>query len=516
VCAVGLDSLIHLKVTMIRSLLLAGVLLTGSPGLAHAQNERQERIDALLPEIDRLFADAAAREHIPGVAYGIMVDGKLIHVRTLGVADVAHNTAVAGDTEFRIASMTKSFVAMAAMRLRDQGKLKLDDPVSKYLPEAAKLQLPTSDSRPITIANLMTMTTGLPEDNPWGDRQMGLDNVAITKLVGAGLSFSNAPDVAYEYSNLGYVMLGKLVSKVSGMRFQDYITRDILLPLGMTHTRWEYSKTPPGKLALGYQWVHGKWELEPILHDGDAAAMGGLITTVEDLGRYMAFHLDAWPARNSPERGPLRRASVREMQQPRSVAGFNAGAVSLVDQKPNPSVTFYAYGLRWNRDARGTVMVSHTGGLPGYGSIYQFAPDYGIGVIAFSNLRYGNVYKPTADAMDILVQRGAREANPVAVSPILAKRQAQLVELIQHWDPALGEATLADNFFLDRSRADWITESKTQLDDIGKIVSIGPMKALNQLRGSFELSGDKGKRLVVFTMSPERDPKVQFLRISKP
>lgn len=499
---------------MKRSLILACALLASS--LVHAQADRKERIQALFPELDKLYADAAATNHIPGVAYAVLVDGKLVHMRTLGLADVEHNTPVAGDTEFRIASMTKSFVAMAALKLRDQGKLRLDDPVGRYLPEAARLTLPTSDSRPLTIRNLMTMSTGLPEDNPWGDRQMHLDNAAIAKLVGGGLSFSNAPDVAFEYSNLGFVMLGKLVGKVAGMRFQDYITKEILLPLGMTHTRWEYSQTPPGKLALGYQWVHERWETEPILHDGDAAAMGGLITTIDDFARYTAFHLDAWPARSAPETGPLRRASVREMQQPRIFSGFAAEAMSSDGKTANPVVGFYAYGLNWARDARGTVTVQHTGGLPGYGSSFRFAPDYGIGVIAFSNLRYGPIYSATNKALDMLVQRGAQAPTPVAVSAILATRQAQVVALIQQWDASLGDTILAENFFLDRSRADWIAESNSKLGEIGKIVTVGPIKAQNALRGSFPLTGEKGTLNVTFTMSPEKDPKVQFLRLAKP
>ena len=83
---------------------------------------------------------------------------------------------------------------------------------------------------------------------------MAVPNARLEKLVGAGLSFSNAPGHTMEYSNLGYILLGKVVTKVSGMRFQDYVTRQILQPLGMHNTRWEYTQAAPGKLALGYRW----------------------------------------------------------------------------------------------------------------------------------------------------------------------------------------------------------------------------------------------------------------------
>jgi CubicO group peptidase (beta-lactamase class C family) len=495
-------------------LLLAAASALTLPALAQtADPGRAGRVAALLPEIDKMYAELADQEHLPGLVVGVVLDGKLIHTRAFGMANLERKVAVSTSTEFRIASMTKSFVAMAALKLRDQGKLGLDDAAANYLPELRKARLPTSDSPPLTIRQLMTMSTGLPEDNPWGDRQMDRDNAAIERIVGAGLSFSNAPDQGYEYSNLGYILLGKIVSKVSGVRFQDYITRQILLPLGMNSTRWEYSRAAPDRLALGYHWHHGAWQLEPMLHDGDGAAMGGLITTMDDFARYVAFHLDAWPARNEPDSGPVRRSSVREMQQPRVFISMSPKATPADATPPNPKAVFYGYGLNWSRDSHDVVVVGHSGGLPGFGSQYRFAPQHGIGVIAFSNLRYAPVYNPTTTVLNTLIERARLAPREVAVSAILATRQRQVAALIQSWDPALGDAVTADNFFLDRSRTDWIDEARKQLATIGKVTSVGPLKAENQLRGSFPLVGERGTLAVSFTLTPEREPKVQYLDI---
>lgn len=486
-----------------------------APAQAPAQAaSRAERVAALLPEIDTMYAELAAKEHLPGLVYGVVLDGKLVHARALGLADVGRKIPATSASEFRIASMTKSFVALAALKLRDAGKLRLDDPVADYLPELRRVQLPTLDSPALTIRHLMTMTTGLPEDNPWGDRQMAAANASLEQLIGAGLSFSNAPGHSFEYSNLGYIMLGKVVSKVSGMRFQDYVTHQILRPLGMHATRWEYTQAAPGKLALGYRWERDHWEREPILPDGDGAAMGGLITTTDDFARYVAFHLDAWPARNDPEREPLRRASVREMQQPQAFEALGAKATLLDGKTPNPRVHFYGYGLDWTRDSRDVVTVGHSGGLPGFGSQYRFAPDYGVGVFAFTNLRYGPVYGPTNKALSMLVERADLGPRPVAISPILATRHLQVAQLLQSWDASLGDAIVADNFFLDRARADWIAHARDQLAPIGKIVSVGPVKAENALRGSFPLHGERGTVTVAFTLTPEREPKVQELELT--
>lgn len=493
--------------------------LSGTVAVAnsHAQApapDRAQRVAALLPEIDKMYADLAVQEHLPGLVYGVVLDGKLVHIRSLGLADVERKIPATDSTEFRIASMSKSFVAMAALKLRDEGKLRLDDPVSGYLPEVRRVALPTTDSPALTVRHLMTMTAGLPEDNPWGDRQMAISNARIEQLVGEGLSFSNAPGQTFEYSNLGYIMLGKVVSKASGMRFQDYVTREILRPLAMHNTRWEYTQARTGKLALGYRWDRDHWEAEPILPDGDGAAMGGLITTADDFARYIAFHLDAWPARSDADRGPLRRASVREMHLPQVFAGLSAKATMTDGKTPNPRVGFYSYGLNVLRDSRDVVTVGHGGGLPGFGSQYYFSPDHAVGVFAFTNLRYGPVYGRTGKALSMLVERADLGPRPIAVSPILAKRYSQVAQLVQSWDAQLGKTIVAENFFLDRSREDWMAHAREKLEPIGKITSVGPIDAENALRGSFALIGERGKVNVQFTLTPEHEPKVQEIELT--
>jgi len=475
--------------------------------------ERRQRVEAVLPEIDKLFHDLAAAEHLPGLVYGVVLDGELIHSRGVGFANLERKIPAANDTRFRIASMTKSFVALAVLRLRDQGKLALDDPVEKYLPEFHGVGLPTADSPAITIRNLMTMSTGLPEDNPWGDRQMAITEEAVKAFVRRGLSFSNPPGQAYEYSNLGFVLLGKIVSKVAGMRFQDYITRNILRPLGMKDTEWEFARVPADKLALGYRREHGAWKLEPMLPDGAGAAMGGLITTLDDFARYVVFHLNAWPARDDVDSGPVRRSTVREMHQPRIFSGA-APFVTLLDGKtPNPSMSFYGYGLGWSRDSHGVVRISHSGGLPGFGSIYRFCPDYGVGVIAFANLRYAPVYAPANQALSILLEHAKLPPRAIIASPILLERQRQVTELIQTWDAGLASAITAENFFLDRSREDWIEQTREKFSQLGKVVSMGPIAPENQLRGTFSIIAERGKLEVKFTLSPEAVPKVQELEL---
>ena len=227
------------------------------------------------------------------------------------------NAPVDADTVFRIASMTKSFTAMAILQLRDEGKLSLDDPAERYVPELKTLRYPTSDSPRITIRHLLTHSAGFPEDNPWGDQQLSETEESLT------------PDAARRHSVFDRTGHGLRVlelrlrhsrahrrQRVSRQPYDDYVTKNILQPLGMTSTTLHADRVPKGRLAVGYRWEDERWKEEPALPHGSFGSMGGMLTTIRDLSRYVALLLDAWPPRDGPERGPLRRASLREMQQP--------------------------------------------------------------------------------------------------------------------------------------------------------------------------------------------------------
>ncbi|MEQ1842908.1 MAG: serine hydrolase, partial [Verrucomicrobiales bacterium] len=361
--------------------------------------------------------------------------------------------------------------------------------------------------------NLMTMTTGLPEDNPWGDRQLEISQVALRKFVRDGLSFSNPPGQEYEYSNLGYVLLGQVISKASGMPFQNYINTRLLRPLGMTNTWWEFTDVPPDTLAQGYRWENNAWITEPILHDGEGAACGGLITTLNDFAKYMRFHLDAWPARDGTDSGPVRRATVREMHQPFVVSRMSADTL-LDGVTPNPSVGFYGNGLGWSIDSRKIVTLAHTGGLPGYGSHFRFLPDYGVGVYAFANRTYAPAGRACIKAMNLLIEHAELKPRSIIASSVLQRRARQVVEMITYWDPKLEAQIVAENFFLDQSREDRMALSRDVLRGAGKILSIQPVIPENQLRGTFRMIGEKGHIDVHFTLTPEKNPTVQQLDLT--
>ncbi len=140
-------------------------------------------IKSIAPQIHAMITEHAKERNIPGVAYGIVVDTNLVVASATGLLDISKELPATTSSAFRIASMSKSFTAMAIMKLRDEGKLSLSDPVAKYIPEMGGLEYLTADSPDIDIENLMTMTAGFPEDNPWGDRQLDESDQMLINLV---------------------------------------------------------------------------------------------------------------------------------------------------------------------------------------------------------------------------------------------------------------------------------------------------------------------------------------------
>lgn len=145
--------------------------MTGSlPRPQFADPDRARKLAAAFPEVERLFTAWVKQRHMPGAVVGILIDGELAWVKTAGVREIDSHASVTPDTVFRIASMTKSFTALAILKLRDEGKLSLDDPIARYVQAAADLPYPTKDSPLLTIRHLLTHSEGFPEDNPWGDQ----------------------------------------------------------------------------------------------------------------------------------------------------------------------------------------------------------------------------------------------------------------------------------------------------------------------------------------------------------
>ncbi len=291
----------------LNSVFLAGLLLsTAAPAVAQTTAAPAQSLEQLAPEIDALFAKFQADAHVPGLVYGVIKDGKLAYVKGAGVQNLAEKRAVTPDTLFRIASMTKAFTALSILKLRDDGKLLLDDLAEKHVPEMEGWRYPTADSPRIRVRDLLQHVGGFVTDDPWGDRQQVLPEAEFTKMIKAGVPFSRTPQMAHEYSNLGYALLGRIVTNVSGMPYRRYVEKTLLKPLGMTASGFEVTDAPKERRAIGYRWENDAWAEEPTMKDGAFNAMGGLQVSANDYAKWVAFLLSAWPPRDGADNGPVK------------------------------------------------------------------------------------------------------------------------------------------------------------------------------------------------------------------
>jgi CubicO group peptidase (beta-lactamase class C family) len=242
--------------------------------------------------------------------------------------------------------------------------------------------------------------------------------------------------------------------------------------------------------------------------------MGGMLTTIDDFGKYMALHLSAWPPRSEKESPVLKRSSLREMHQPWNFNTLNA-RYSYPSGQPCPTAFAYGYGLRWTRDCDGRVAVGHSGGLPGFGSNWQILPEYGVGVVCFSNVTYAPTTAINTQVLDTLVAMAGLKPRQGKASSILRQRQQQLAQLLPHWKDAEAAGIFAENFFLDYFTDALRKEATALFEKAGRIVLISEIKPENGLRGSFTLVGERQDIEVSFTLTPEAVPLIQEYSIKE-
>jgi CubicO group peptidase (beta-lactamase class C family) len=471
-----------------------------SPALA------QSAIEASLPELRRGFADWALDQHVPGLVWGVVVDGRLVHVEGVGVQDLVARAPVTGETRFRIASMSKAFTAYGILALRDAGKLRLEDAAAAHVPEMAGW------GAGITVADLMHHTAGFVTDDPWGDRQQVRTEAEFTAMLKAGVPFQAAPGTRYEYSNFGYATLGRVIGNVSGRGYQRFIGDTVFTPLGMGATTYEVGDVPRARLALGYRWENGVWSLEPEMKDGAFGAMGGVVTTANDYAKWVAHLLSGWPPAPAKAGG----AKGKRLRDMRVGGGFvHARGRPGKDAPDCRAGMIYAAGLVTGQDCLlGTVMF-HSGGYPGYGSHMLLLPDAGVGIFAFSNRTYAAPLPPVWDAAGVLQGAGVLKARAVPVSAMLAEGYAAAGRI---WAAGRvdGEAPrLAENFLMDRSTANWNAELAKLKAESGDCDTSAPIVASGAMAGQFQWRCATGRVGGQLLLAPTGTVQIQALRLAR-
>jgi len=314
-------------------------------------------ISAEADKIDDYVSARMRQLHIPGLSLAIVRDGRITKAQGYGFANLELRAQATKETVYEIGSNTKQFTAAAIMMLIEQGKIHLEDSITKYLPEAPEAWYD------ITIRHLLSHTSGIQ------------NHVAVPHWLDVfktDLSFQTSPardallkmffklplefrrGDTWAYDNTGYYLLGIIIEKASGKSYWQFLDERMFKPLGMTATRNTDPQSLVPSRASGYEWKNDHFENRPILLPTMAFSAGGLLSTVEDIVK--------WDAALSSER-LLTKASLNKMW---TATLTNDGADAP-----------FNYGFGWFVDSyHGHRLVQHSGGTPGFSSaIYRFIDD---------------------------------------------------------------------------------------------------------------------------------------------
>lgn len=454
-----------------------------------------EPVLALEPLISEVAQQFRSEFTLDSVLWGVIVDGSLVMSGNAG----GHYDL---STRYRIASMTKSFTAAAVLSLRDEGILALDTPVAHYAPELAAISENTAGQQ-VSLRHLLSMSSGIATDDPWADRHLDISDSEIREIYELGVEFAFPTGTHFEYSNLGYAIIGSVVHRLTGRRLRDIVDERLLIPLNMSATTWDqpapHTWASPTRIQDG---VNIPDELEP-LPDGNIAPMGGLWSTVEDLARWISW-LDQANQGLETQTGRLSVTSRREMQTMHTYAG-----VTTLDGDVAP--TGYGYGLMMRDDADLGMIISHSGGLPGYGSNMRWLPGRGVGVVAVSNTTYAPMSILTQRILKIFQAASLISPAFVEVSPLLHARAGELVMLINHWNNDVAHDIFADNVDLDESLARREQAARVLLDTCGHLI-IESIVATSRAAGTIHVRGPLGEKKIEFQLAPIRSGPIQWYR----
>lgn len=467
---------------------------------------------AHIDDIAQSFSEHHARGASPSVVWALFDRTSLVRADARGTL---HDGSIPGpDTAYRIASCTKSFTAAAILALRDEGRVGLDSPITQFVPAFSSATLPTVDSPVPTVRMLLTMSAGLPTDDPWGDRQESISDADLDALLRRGLSFDSVPGTRFAYSNLGYALLGRVVTQASGIDYRDFIAQRFLDPLGLQQTGFDSTVAARGGVAAGARWLDGSWDYLKFSGPGAFSPIGGLFSTLTDLSTWAQWLASAFEPRSESEHtdAVLSRSSRREMQQ---LHRFTP------DLPSHPGG--YGFGLFVQHYPDGETVVSHSGGYPGFSAHMRWSTRSGHGIVAFENATYSRVSAPTTEAFDRVLVGQRPSAHPTAAQSIVwpATRSAQdaITALVNDWHDDPNHLLFAENVELDEPFTHRHATLTAAIAVIGGLVTGGRSDSTDESSGTpshlvWFLPGHAGRLRIEIQLTPENPPRVQTLKFS--
>jgi D-alanyl-D-alanine carboxypeptidase len=421
-----LDSASHLINHMMRSSRLALVALLAALPSASAQRSTITR-DAYRPRADSLVYIYLAESRAPSASFAVIRGNDTLAYGAHGLADVDAWRAPTTTTIYEIGSNTKQFTSAAIMRLVEQGRVKMDDDLSKYVP-----QFPLHGHK-VSIHQLLNHTSGIHSytsspawQKTWGDV---LSPDAVVNFVAAD-TFDFEPGTAYRYNNTGYVLLGMVIEKASGQKYAKYLEEQFFKPLGLRQTSYCPSRTSDQAFALGYSKATNGTSRAQFMDLSHPFAAGALCSTVGDFAKWQ-----------------------RALDNGKVVSPASYALMSTADTLNSGRKINYGFGLVPGV-FNGHKTVSHTGGIPGFASAATYVPDDSLSIVVFTNY---DGESPQALVQNLLrvaygvapVGRGAAPTQAAVPSLSAADRDA----IVGNYTLQLpGGQALPIRFFLEGTR----------------------------------------------------------------
>jgi len=387
--------------------IFAALIFVVSSFAAAGAAEDGVRYGEAIRRLEQVAQSELERGIVAGFSMALVDDQRVVYARGFGYADRHRKIAATAETVYRAGSISKLFTALAAMQLAEQGKLDIDAPVTNYDPQF-RIVVPFTGAKPITLRQLMCHRSGLIRESPVGgylddSEPSAADSVASL----AHCVLVNPPGTKTRYSNIGVTVVGQVVSKVAGMAFEDYQSKNLFGPIGMTNSGFRLNRELRARLATAYMRVAEEGgafhEIKAPVFELGTIPAGNLYTTAEDLGRFI-HSLLAEPSVQG--RKLISSRTLAEMFQPQLIdgdAGFGLG--------------FHVGRFRSHRK------ISHTGAVYGFTSALVMLPEQKVGVIVLSNedIATGPVQRLSDTALNLMLEARFGERPPPEPAPLLVE-----------------------------------------------------------------------------------------------
>jgi CubicO group peptidase (beta-lactamase class C family) len=367
--------------------------------------------------LDSIIRSNLERQRIPGAAVALVHEGRVIFSQCYGYADTQKKVPITEDTYFMVGSLTKSFTALAVLKLIEQGKVDLNADIKTYIPDFSIKNLDGGDTR-ITVNHLLTHTSGLMID--YYVRRTGEKNQSnadlLSQLKEEYLCFK--PGSASKYSNIGYRLLGVMIEQVTGERFENYLEKQVFKPLGLNQSSFYYTDNMAGHMSKGH---NGDAEMSRL--DNEDKPASGLFSTLKDLTIFLKFLSSS----STPSIGSLSNNEI----------------VDSIIKNANPAIdTFYdnknIYSSGWYLNSyqfKGIqTVLSGSGNINGFSTAITYIPEERLGIVILTNSSVG--WKANMD----IIAKGLHRMIDVFRDPATQgpDREEQMIKSTEEYESLCG------------------------------------------------------------------------------